>query len=178
MDSNFRIQCLWHKRTVVTRSRNEEGLWGFVLLLLLWIIQYYSLLIRSDEQYLLIYWQKIKPRRQKNLTCPSSRSGSTAHRDPLCLPLYAPWAASKARSVSTVRRNVLSDTSMQSVTYPAVNLYINGFKVAVCSSDVDELNQRSDTDALWGRGKKEKHKLLQTLKSCRYSCGQKFIYSS
>lgn len=101
MDSNFRIQCLWHKRTVVTRSRNEEGLWGFVLLLLLWIIQYYSLLIRSDEQYLLIYWQKIKPRHQKNLTCPSSRSGSTAHRDPLCLPLYAPWAASKARSVST-----------------------------------------------------------------------------
>lgn len=33
--------------------------------------------------------------------------------------------------------------------YPAVNLYIDGAKIAVGFADVDVLDQRSDTDALW-----------------------------
>lgn len=60
------------------------------------------------------------------------------------------------RAVSAVRRSVLSDTCVRSVAYPGVNLYINGFNLVVCSSDVDDLNQRSDADALRGRGKKIK----------------------
>lgn len=42
----------------------------------------------------------------------------------------------------------------QSVAYPAVNLYIDGVKIAVGSTDIDELNQRSNTDALWRRERK------------------------
>lgn len=35
------------------------------------------------------------------LTCPSSRSDSTVHRDPLFLPLCAPWAESDKERLST-----------------------------------------------------------------------------
>lgn len=34
------------------------------------------------------------------------------------------------------------------MAYPAVNLYVDGVEVAVGSADVDELNQRSNADAL------------------------------
>lgn len=37
----------------------------------------------------------------------------------------------------------------QSAAYPAVNLDVNGVKIAVCSADVDVFNQRSNADALW-----------------------------
>lgn len=41
----------------------------------------------------------------------------------------------------------------QPATYPAVNLHVDGAQIAVGSADVDELNQRSNTDALRRRGK-------------------------
>lgn len=34
------------------------------------------------------------------------------------------------------------------VTYPAVDLNIDGVKIAVCSANIDELNQWPNTDAL------------------------------
>lgn len=40
------------------------------------------------------------------------------------------------------------------MAYPAVNLYVDGVKVAVGSADIDELDQRSNTDALWRRERK------------------------
>lgn len=62
---------------------------------------------------------------------------------------------------------------LQSVAYPAVNLYVDSVKIAVGSADIDELNQRSNTDALWRReGKitdsKELRKRLKTFKIPNY----------
>jgi hypothetical protein len=44
--------------------------------------------------------------------------------------------------------NVYMPVNMKPPSYPAMNLRIDGVKVAVGSADVDELNQRSDTDSL------------------------------
>lgn len=45
-------------------------------------------------------------KRETVLTCPSSKSGSTVHRGLLCQLWCAPWAESKVRPVSTVRKNI------------------------------------------------------------------------
>lgn len=48
------------------------------------------------------------------------------------------------------------------LTYPAVNLNIDGVKIAIGSANVDELNQRPNTDAL----QKNIHIVIKGLNEC------------